>query len=327
MSPQQESLGVATQGLPPPYHPYSARLHREGSTDVGSPAESNVRRGHTGEDEAWRDAKFEHSGVPNPAEGELTVVIEYCYNSGGNFSQLTTKHGEHRYHEEAELVKQYFCNYHSGAIVYVLPIDFRTAADRRCARLGAFEVDARLRVDGRIVTHSLWSKLHTGQWPQWPSWQDHVHHFIPVFHLRLRPAALRTDGSRYYLRGARVQVLNHDRNRLVADQTLDTESGQLGVLVRMLRGTYTLRVAQSESDNFYPEDTILNLTRVPLPHSVGPIELLIPMRAKPRLAVTLFGSFDADGNLDLVRMPIHAGLPFSLHPLGMLYMHAMILCT
>ena len=200
-------------------------------------------------------------------------------------------------------MKQYFCNYHSGAIVYVLPIDFRTATDRNCVRLGAFEVDARLRVDGRLVTHCLWSKLHTGQWPQWPSWQDHVLHFIPVFHLRLRPAALRTDGSLRYLRGARVQVLNHNRDHLVADQT-SAETGEMGVLVRMLRGTYTVRVAQLESDNFYPEDAVLNLTRAPLPCSAGPIELLIPMRAKPRLTVMLFGGFGADGSLDLVRAPL-----------------------
>ena len=65
------------------------------------------------DDDHWLETKFERSGAPKPGEGELTVVIEYCYNSGESYAQLSTKHGEARYHEEAELVRQYFLNYHS----------------------------------------------------------------------------------------------------------------------------------------------------------------------------------------------------------------------
>ena len=70
-------------------------------------------------DEAeWLESKFQRSGAPEPAEGELTVVIDYCYNSGPD--QLTTRHNPKEFHEEAELVRQYFLNYHTGATVFVV---------------------------------------------------------------------------------------------------------------------------------------------------------------------------------------------------------------
>ena len=252
------------------------------------------------EERVWLEAKFQRSGAPDPPEGALTVIIEYCFNSGEPFRQLSTKHGQ-RYHEEAELVRRYFINYHSGATVFVTASDFRMTKGFRGVRLGAFEVDVRLRVNGNLTTYNLWSKLHTGRWPQWPEWQDAVRQLIPIFHMRLRPAALRSDGAVHFLRGALVQVLNHNGS-LVADQALPAsgEAGGLGVLVRLLRGTYRVRVAQGDEDAYYPEEAPLTLTKVPLPRSSGPIELRVPMRAKPRLAVVLLGEFDADASLNLV---------------------------
>ena len=206
-----DMLGLLpAHGLPPPQGAMAAWY------DIDQQSAALDGHAQDADERAWRDAKFEKSGNPHPAEGELVVVIEYCYNSGQSISQLTTKHGEHRYHEEAELVKQFFCNYHSGAHVHVLALDFRT--ERRGGnrvRLGAFEIDARLVVDGQLVTHNLWSKLQTSKWPQWPGWQERVRALLPIFALRLRPASMRTDGSTRFLDGSRVQVLNHDRTRVI----------------------------------------------------------------------------------------------------------------
>lgn len=58
------------------------------------------------DEEAWLDTKFLRSGAAQPKEGELTVVIEYCFNAGSFEGQLSTEHCEERYHEEAELVRQ-----------------------------------------------------------------------------------------------------------------------------------------------------------------------------------------------------------------------------
>ena len=55
----------------------------------------------------------------------MTVVIEYCYNSSTR--QISTSHNEERYHEEAELVRQYVLHYCPEACVFVVPIDFKTA--------------------------------------------------------------------------------------------------------------------------------------------------------------------------------------------------------
>ena len=291
---------VPQRSLPPPagavaaWRPPSLHPPPLGSE---SPAELKAHRGlyDALDEQEWLDTKFERSGAPSPAEGQLTVVIEYCFNSGGSISQQSTKHAEQRYHEEADLVKEYFLNYHSGAIVYVVAADFRTAKERRGVRLGAFEVDARLRVDGQLTTVNLWSKLHTSKWPKWPGWQDAVRQLIPIFEIRLRPAAMHSDGSIHYLPHAQVQVYNHDRSGLVAEQT----AGADGAVVRTLRGTYTVRVPQTESENYYTEEATLTLTRVPLPRSPGPVEVLVPMRAKPRLTVMLLGEFDEQGALNL----------------------------
>ena len=58
------------------------------------------------DEESWLDTKFLRSGAAQPKEGELTVVIEYCFNPGVSGMQLSTVHCEERYHEEAELVRQ-----------------------------------------------------------------------------------------------------------------------------------------------------------------------------------------------------------------------------
>ena len=121
-------------------------------------------------------------------------------------------------------MRQYFLNYHSGCTVNVQPTDFRTTKERRAARLGAFEIDARLRVDGKLATYNVWSKLHTGRWPRWPDWQDGVRQMIPIFQLLLRPCALRSDGSAHYLPHARVQVINHDGSRTLLDQSVEHDA-------------------------------------------------------------------------------------------------------
>ena len=73
----------------------------------------------------WLDTKFRRSGRAHPGEGEMTVVIEYCYNSSTR--QISTSHNEERYHEEAELVRQYVLHYCPEACVCVVPVDFKTA--------------------------------------------------------------------------------------------------------------------------------------------------------------------------------------------------------
>ena len=289
------------------------------------------------DEDAWLESKFEQSGAALPAEGDMTVVIEYCYNSGVDGQQLSTKHGEERYHEEAELVRQYFLNYYPGAVVHVIASDFRkrdVAPVGTRVRIGAFEIDARLRVDGRLVTFSLWSKLHTGRWPQWPDWQDGVREMVPVFELNLRPCALRSDGTAHFLPDAHVLVLNHDRSRVVVDDHVGSGGGggggfsgggggvgggarsvsfaaaagggsssavarsppsrgggpSPGVGVRLLRGTYVVRVPMAAEGPFFAEETTLDLTRVPLPsqaHGRGPIDLPVPMASKPTLRLVV----------------------------------------
>ena len=250
------------------------------------------------DEDSWLETKFNRSGAAEPLEGELTVVIEYCYNSGESYAQLSSKHNEARYHEEAELVRRFFLNYHSGAVVFVVATDFRTAKERRTMRLGAFEIDARVRVDGKLRTHNLWSKLHTGKWPRWPDWQEGVRQMLPIFQLRLRPCRVFSDGSAAYLpHPVRVRVLNHDLSRTV----LDADAAAGGALLRVLRGTYTVEVPRDEGlpDECYPEVATLNLTRVPVPRSVEPAELRVLMRARPALRVALLGDFPAGGRSQL----------------------------
>ena len=130
---------------------------------------------------------------------------------------------------------------------------------------------------------------------------------------RVSPLVLLKPLTPLSLSRAQVQVLNHDRTKLVADKPLSagpsiTREGSIsaddgpstappGALVRMLRGTYTVRVPQHEDEEYFPETATLNLTRVPLPKSayLGPIELIVPMRAKPKIAVVLLGQFDLGG--------------------------------
>ena len=261
------------------------------------------------EEAEWLDTKFERSGQPRPTEGELTVVIEYCFNSGLHDVQLSTKHGEKRYHEEAELVMRYFLNYYPGAVVKVLASDFRTrslAAPGTRVRLGAFEIHARLCVDGTIVTCELWSKLRTGKWPMWPDWQDEVRKLVPVFELVLRPCFLRSDGSTHFLPDARVIVMSRDGGRVV-DSFVSASAGERrgggggsGVLVRLLRGTFTVRVPEPASGEYFEEQVSLDLTRVPLPRSnTGPLELRVPVGARPKLRIVLQGPHSGDSRLKL----------------------------
>ena len=276
------------------------------------------------DEDAWLETKFERSGAPQPAEGDLTVVIEYCFNSGDPETQVSTKHNEDRFHEEAELVRQYLLNYYPGTVVSIIASDFRQRAlapPGTRVRLGAFEIDARLRVDGRLISFSLWSKLHTGKWPVWPDWQDGVRQMVPVFHLNLRPCALRSDGSSHFLPDARVVVLNHDGSRVVVDERVGERGGEArrhgglsqsqrreaaeapGVPVRLLRGTYTVRVPMRAGEDFFAEEALLSLTRVPLPRGAGgaggAVELLVPLAAKPRLRVVVHAAMDPQGELQL----------------------------
>eukprot|EP00964_Phaeocystis_antarctica_P152713 scaffold120715_cov63-Phaeocystis_antarctica.AAC.2 len=142
--------------------PMSARSNRESVCSELSSANSvaALPRASKGLREArdevqWLDTKFRRSGHSHPGEGEMTVVIEYCYNSSTR--QISTSHNEQRYHEEAELVRQYVLHYCPEACVFVVPIDFKTATSFHRggeARLGAFEIDARIRVDGEMLTCS-----------------------------------------------------------------------------------------------------------------------------------------------------------------------------
>ena len=153
--------------------PMSARSNRESVCSELSSANSvaALPRASKGLREArdevqWLDTKFRRSGHSHPGEGEMTVVIEYCYNSSTR--QISTSHNEQRYHEEAELVRQYVLHYCPEACVFVVPIDFKTATSFHRggeARLGAFEIDARIRVDGEMLTYSSTVKVPPWQCP------------------------------------------------------------------------------------------------------------------------------------------------------------------
>ena len=87
----------------------------------------------------------------------MTVVIEYCYNSSTR--QISTSHNEERYHEEAELVRQYVLHYCPEACVFVVPVDFKTATsfhrggERTLARTGTGTgTRARARAQALTVT-------------------------------------------------------------------------------------------------------------------------------------------------------------------------------
>lgn len=242
-------------------------------------------------EEDWLEVKFNRSGAPAPADGELTVVIEYCYNSGTD--QLSTHHDEQRYHEEAELVKKYIQQYFPAATVHVVASDFRRTRFRGGSRLGAFEVDARLRFDGELCDVNLWSKLHTRLWPVWPDWQDALRHRLPVFHLLLRPCAVLDDGTIRFLTGPTLTVVSSSSGQTMVEGQVEAHQG---VAVRLLRGTY--HVNMPESDKYYAESALLDLSQVPVPHSAGhPIELLVPMFAKPRLTIRVQSDSQGGGLL------------------------------
>ena len=248
---------------------------------------------------AWLDAKFQRSGHPDPNEGEMTVVIEYCYNS--NSRQLSTHHNEQRYHEEAELVRQYVLHYSPEARVFIVPADFSKATSIHRggeARLGAFEIDARIRVDGELLTVNLWSKLNTKLWPVWPDWQDNLRQLLPVFELLVRPCAELDDGAIVYIHGSPANpltctILNYDKTLTVASGPINSSNG--GLLVRLMRGTYTIQLP--ETNDYFAETAELALARVPAPIADSPVELKVPMFAKPRLKTKLDMDFDASGVL------------------------------
>ena len=241
---------------------------------------------------AWLEAKFQRSGHAAPAEGEMTIVIEYCYNS--RETQISTWHSEQRYHEEAELVRQYVLHYCPEARIFIVPSDFRTATSFHRggeARLGAFEIDARIRVDGELVSVNLWSKLNTRLWPVWPDWQDNLRQLLPVFELLIRPCAEYDDGSIKYIEGVSATLLNYDGSKQVAHGPV----GVSGLHVRLMRGTYTIKIP--ETTNYFAENAKLELARVPAPSSEGPVELKVPLFAKPKLTAKVSLGVDATGAL------------------------------
>ena len=284
--------------------PMSARSNRESVCSELSSANSvaALPRASKGLREArdevqWLDTKFRRSGHGHPGEGEMTVVIEYCYNSSTR--QISTSHNEQRYHEEAELVRQYVLHYCPEACVFVVPIDFKTATSFHRggeARLGAFEIDARIRVDGEMLTYSLWSKLNSKLWPVWPDWQDALRQLLPVFELWVRPCAEHADGTAggqtvtKYVTGVSVSVLNFRGESIQSGAITAT---QAGLRVRLMRGTYTVCVTASGTDAevakqfFLPEEAKLELARVPAPTGDGPVELKVPLSAQPRLATKI----------------------------------------
>ena len=62
--------------------PSSAASSRSGETKAfRSLYEAQQQSDRAQEEAAWLQHKFELSGQPSPAEGQVTVVIEYCWNS------------------------------------------------------------------------------------------------------------------------------------------------------------------------------------------------------------------------------------------------------
>eukprot|EP00966_Prymnesium_polylepis_P069629 1619076-Prymnesium_polylepis.1 len=177
------------------------------------------------------------------------------------------------------------------AVVATIPSDFRRDLGRRGGggeprRLGAFEVDARMRVDGELQQYSLWSKLHTLQWPQWPGWQDTIRQALPVFRLNLRPCALLADGSEAAVPDARLTVYNHNRSRVLfpPPETPHLLVGKGGASIKLLRGSYVVVVDETLETS--EEVAPLTLTKVPL-GSYEDVELRVPLFAKPKLKVRL----------------------------------------
>jgi len=253
-------------------------------------------------EQEWLDEKFRQSGNPSPAPGEISVVIEYCYNVGvpeadnaKPRSQMTTSHDKKRYQEEAELVRAFLSEYYPGIAVAVLAIDFQNRETSNLRRLGAFEVDARLMIDGEIAEFNLWSKLHTKLWPVWPDWQEMVKLRLPIFSLVLRPVMLLADGSVVHVSGTELTLSSAS---LSGERTLRKAPvpPHDGLPVRLLRGVYTISI--SETGACYAERTVLDLSSIAPPSFSGAHELAVPLFAKPKLSI----------QLDLPRAPADAGV-------------------
>ena len=108
-------------------------------------------------------------------------------------------------------------------------------------------------VDGQLVTHSLWSKLHTGKWPQWPQWQQRVEQLLPIFHLKLRIR--------------RYRVVTKLFTFIIADSNVWMELYQNGVFV----DSGSSMIYYSASNSFYtlsisPADT--GAVSCTLPHFI-----------------------------------------------------------
>ncbi|KAL1508415.1 hypothetical protein AB1Y20_004524 [Prymnesium parvum] len=265
---------------------------------------------------AWLDEKFRRSGAPEPEEGALTVVIEYCWNGDEpQESQMSTVHDLKRYHEEAMLTAAYIRRICPEAVVATIPSNFRGEPVRTRGepkRLGAFEVDARFRVDGELQQTSLWSKLHTLQWPQWPAWQDVIRQSLSVFKLVLRPVAVLADGSEAAVSETRLTVYNHNRSQVLLSCMVASGGG---AQIKLLRGSYIVSV--DETHDSYSEETSLTLTKVVCPMrgespaygwfvgghvesgeapllSYEDIDIKVPIFMRPKLFVRLVTDWTAD---------------------------------
>ena len=222
---------------------------------------------HAMGESAWLDEKFRRTGAPEPADGELTVVIEYCWNGEEpQRQQMSTANDLKRYHQEAMLTAAYIRRFCPTAVVATIPSNFRGERQKQprdgvpkriTQRLGAFEVDARMRIDGELQQYNLWSKLHSQKWPQWPGWQDTIRQALPVFKLLLRPVAVLADGSEAPIPDARLTLLNWDRSRTVLTQVVSSGGS---CAVKLLRGSYIVCV--DETAESYAEEATLTLTRV-----------------------------------------------------------------
>ena len=180
-----------------------------------------------------------------------------------------------------------------------------TREQRSAKRLGAFEVDARLRVDGRLETISLWSKLAEQRWPQWggdDNWQERLRRDLPIFHLGLQPCATQHEVAPQQsgaalagvthraVAGLTVAVYNHDRSSLIVTQE---RLGPEGLSVKLLRGTYWIDLPActdpTTGTQYYKDSVMLNLVDVPAPPDDAPIPLPVPMFARPKLDVRIEG--------------------------------------
>ena len=90
--------------------------------------------------------------------------------------------------------------------------------------------------------------------------------------------------------GVSVSVLNLRGESMASGAITAT---QPGLRVRLMRGTYTVRVTASGTDDelgrrfVLPEEAKLELARVPAPTADGPVELKVPLSAQPREATRI----------------------------------------